>query len=132
MKRHITKRVRVLAAVLAVLVFGPVVVWAAAPSMPAIGASVFPMVFHISGQKSATAANVVKFNAPFPMRLLWFTASAQAKGGSNVNSHGTTNIVINNAGTLASSAIDLGNPAAAVVAEGTVVAAQQNVAANAA
>lgn len=130
MRRYFTKRVRIIALIATAVMLAPVVLYAAAPSLPSVGTAVYPMTFHVSGSQSATKANVVKFNAPFPLRLLWATASAQAKTGSNVNSHGTTNIVVNNAGTLASSAIDLGNPAAAVVAEGTIVSAQGNVAVN--
>jgi hypothetical protein len=39
--------------------------------------------FHISGQYTATTANVVKFNMPFKCRLVGVTATARASGGTS-------------------------------------------------
>lgn len=38
--------------------------------------------FHISGQYTATTANVVKFNIPFKARLIGVGATARASGGT--------------------------------------------------
>ncbi len=48
---------------------------------PAVsGVVVIP--FHISGQYTATTANVVKFKMPFKARLIGVTATARASGGT--------------------------------------------------
>lgn len=138
MLKHVTKRVQILALIAAVLILGPAVLWAASPAMPALGSSIWPMTFHISGQYTATATNIAKFTAPVAMRLLYATASARAKGGSNVVAGSTTaetNVQILNAGTgmtTGALGIGLGNPAAAVVAEASLLATQQNIAKDAA
>jgi hypothetical protein len=128
--RHFTKRVRILALVTVAVMLAPVAIYAAAPSMPSVGTAVYPMVFHISGANTATKANVVKFNAPFNLRLLWATATFQAKSGTHTNSHGTSNVTVLNAGQAATNAMDINATSAGTVIEATMVAAQQNVAVN--
>ena len=126
--RYLTKRVRVIAALAAAVAFLPGLLWAASPAMPALGSSVFPVIFHLSGQSTATKTNIARFNAPFGMRVLYATAYARAKGGSNVNAHGATNVKLFNGSTAITVAgMDLGNPAAGTMVEATLEATQQNV-----
>ncbi|HJR01843.1 MAG TPA: hypothetical protein VKA83_09440 [Methylomirabilota bacterium] len=129
MTRYLTKRVQVIAAVLAALTFLPGLIWAASPNFPALGSSVFPVIFHLSGQSTATKTNIARFTAPVNMRALYATAYARAKGGSNVNSHGATNVqLLNNGVAMTTSGMDLGNPAAGTMVEASLLSAQQNIA----
>lgn len=114
------------ALVVAVLVLAPfqaLVTQAASPAMPSIGSSVIPMVFHLSGTYSASATAVIQFSAPFPMRLLYATAVVQAKGGTQ----GTSTIQVKHAGSAVTNAVDLSGTVATNL-EGTLTAAQQNIA----
>jgi len=106
----------------------PSVVEAAAPQLPALGANLHILTFHASGQFNASKTNLVKFPAPFDLRVLYVTAAIQAKGGTQ----GTTTLTVLNAGQAVTNAMDIGSPAAATVVEATLVAAQQNVAKDAA
>jgi hypothetical protein len=129
MRRHLTTRVKILALVLTALMLAPAVIWAASPAMPALGSAVWPITFHLSGQSTATKANIARFNAPMNLRVLYATAYARAKGGSNVNAHGATNVTLFNNGTAINvGGMDLGNPAAGTMVEATLQATQQNVA----
>lgn len=107
---------------------GARVAHAAAPALPSLGSDLQVLTFHLSGQYTASKTNLVKFNAPFPLRVLYVQASIQAKGGTQ----GTTTLQVLNAGTGVTNAMDLGTPAAATVVEATLTAAQQNVAVDAA
>jgi len=133
LRQGFTKRVQVIAIALAVLTVLPGLIWAASPNFPALGSAVFPVTFHLSGQSTATKTNIASFQAPVNLRVMYATAFARAKGGSNVNSHGSTNVQLFNAGNaMTTSGMDLGNPAAGIIAEATLLAAQQNVARDAA
>ncbi len=101
---------------------------AAWPQLPAIGANLEVLTFHFSGQFTASKTNLMKFTAPFDLRVLGVQAAIQAKGGTQ----GTTTLQVLNAGTGVTNAMDLGTPAAATVVEATLTAAQQNVAKDAA
>lgn len=107
---------------------GPGPAGAAAPQLPAIGAALQVLTFHLAGQYTASKTGIVKFNAPFDLRVLYVEAAIQAKGGTQ----GTTTLQILNAGTGVTNAMDLGTPAAGTVVEATLTAAQQNVAKDAA
>lgn len=100
----------------------------AAPALPAIGSNLQVLTFHLSGQYNASKTGLVKFTAPFDLRILYVQAAIQAKGGTQ----GTTTLQILNAGTGVTNAMDLGTPAAGTVVEATLTAAQQNVAKDAA
>ncbi len=87
---------------------------AAAPTLPALGSSVQILTFHLSGQyTAATYTGVVKFNAPYAMRVLYVQAVVRAQGGTQ----GTTTVQVKNAGSNVTNAMDL------TVAAGTVVEA---------
>lgn len=70
--------------------------------------------FHISGQYTATTANVVKFAMPFPCRIIGVGATARASGGTSPTL--TVNLLDDGVTTL-SSAIAI---TAGTYAEGTV------------
>jgi hypothetical protein len=108
--------------------FGLTLAEAAAPQLPPPGSSVLIIPIHVSGQYNASKTNLVKFPAPFDLRVLYVTAAIQAKGGTQ----GTTTLTVLNAGQAVTNAMDLGTPAAAAVVEATLVGAQQNVAKDAA
>ena len=76
------------------------------------GIQVIP--FHISGQYTATTADVVKFNIPFKAQVLSVQATARASGGTSP----TLTVDVQEAGTtILSSAISI---TAGTVSEGTV------------
>lgn len=100
---------------------------AASPAMPAVGTAVYPLAFHISGQYSASKTGIIKFTAPYTMRVLYTTATIQAKGGTQ----GTSTITCSNAGNAFTNAMDISVTAGTVV-EATLVAAQQSIAKDAA
>lgn len=116
---------RILIAVLALmlLVAPAVPLYAASPLMPALGSSVMPLTFHLSGTFTASATGVVSFRAPFDMQALYVSVVNQAKGGTQ----GTSTIGCLNAGTLFTNAIDLTGTAGAVL-EATLVGAQIGIA----
>lgn len=69
---------------------------AATPNVAVGAGQVVVIPFHISGQYTATTANVVKFNMPFPAYVLGVGTTARASGGTtptltvDVKSGGTT------------------------------------------
>ena len=65
----------------AALVLSPVA-FAAVPNVTPGAGQVSVLAFHISGQYTATTANVAKFNLPFPATLLGVSATARASGGT--------------------------------------------------
>lgn len=76
------------------------------------GIQVIP--FHISGQYTATAVNVVKFNIPFKAEVLSVQATARASGGTSP----TLTVDVKEAGTtILSSVISI---TAGTVSEGTL------------
>lgn len=101
---------------------------AAAPALPAIGSDLQVLTFHLSGQYTASKTGIVKFNAPFDLRILYVEVAIQAKGGTQ----GTSTVQVLNAGTGVTNAMDIGTPAAGTVVEATLTAAQQSVAKDAA
>lgn len=117
---------RILIALLALmLLFAPAApLYAASPLMPALGSSVMPLTFHLSGTIAAgTYTGIVSFRAPFDMQALYVTVVNQAEGGTQ----GTSTLGCLNAGTLFTNAVDLtGTPG--TVLEATLVAAQQAIA----
>ena len=115
-------------ALAAVPVLATAPAFAAAPQLPAPGANIQILTFHASGQYTASKTNLVKFPAPYDLRILYAAAAIQAKGGTQ----GTTTLQVLNAGTGVTNAMDLGTPAAATIVEATLTAAQQNVAKDAA
>ncbi len=50
------------------------------PSPASTGYMILP--FHVTGQYTTTTAGVIKFNVPFPVRLITFMATARASGGT--------------------------------------------------
>lgn len=131
MRKYLTKRVKMLALILTVVMLAPAALWAASPAMPGLGSAVFPMTFHLSGQYASSQSNVIAFRAPVALRVLYATAVAKAKGGSNVTTSGASHVQLFNAATAMTTpntGMDLGNPAAATVAEATLLASQQSVA----
>jgi hypothetical protein len=101
----------------------------AAPNFPALGSSIVPVVITLQGTiAAATIADIVKFNMPFDAWLLYATCCAQAKGGTQ----GTSTLTVLNAGQAVTNAMDLATPAAKTVVEGTLVAAEQDIAKDAA
>lgn len=102
----------------------PPSVEAAAPAFPGGGSAVMPLTFHLSGQFTASKTGIVKFSA-MDMRVLYVTASIQAKGGTQ----GTTTLTVNNGASAVTNAMDLSGTAGTIV-EATLVTAQRNVAKN--
>ncbi len=124
------KRIKAITAAAVVVIFAPIVAYSAAPQFPALGSSVFPMTFHVTGALTATVTNAIKFNAPFDLRLLYGNVMVQAKSGTfdGGGAQGVQKSIVNvnNNGVLAMT-MDLVQPAAGVVQEATNVTAQLNV-----
>lgn len=92
----------------------------AAPSVSAAIAPLIPIVLHLTGQFTASAAAIAEFRLPQGCRIVRIGASAQAKGGT----HGTTTLDVTKGGTsVLSAAIDLKTAAAGAWTEGTLAKA---------
>lgn len=114
---------RLLGLVLAGLVaLAPAVAFAAAPKLPSVSTAVFPLTFHLTGDVAA-ATGIISFPAAADMRVLYVTAVAQAKSGTQ----GTSTIQCKNGSTAFTNAMDLTGTAGTAV-EATLVAAQQSIA----
>ncbi len=77
-----TKRA-LLALALAFAVALPAIAPAATPNYSTAIPGVVVIPFHISGQYTATTANVVKFAMPFKARIVGVAATARASGGTS-------------------------------------------------
>jgi hypothetical protein len=101
MKRHLFRYLALAAFLAVVQIAAPMIpALAAPPNMPALGSSVFPVSFHITGAKTTTVTNVANFVAPFNMRILYATALATAKAGTHVSAHGRSGLRILNDGNI--------------------------------
>lgn len=92
---------------------GALAAYAATPNQ-APAAPVQVIAFHLSGQYTATAADVVKFNLPYAAQLIGVQATARASGGTSPT---LTVDVQEGAGSVLSSAMSI---TAGTVAEGTI------------
>lgn len=94
---------------------------AATPNYALAIPGVVVIPFHISGQYTATTANVVKFNMPFKCRLVGVGATARASGGTTPT---LTVDLKDDTVSVLSSAISI---TAGTYSEGTIVTANQPV-----
>lgn len=113
MRKQSTRILSLLIAVaLALLPLTPA--WTATANFPPGATGVMVLPFHISGQYTVTTAGAVKFNMPFPCRLITVQATARVSGGTSP----TLTVDLKEAGTtVLSSAISI---TAGTVSEGTI------------
>jgi len=103
-----------LVALLSLAVFLPTTAPAATPNYDLAIPGIAVLPFHLSGQYTATATGVVKFNMPFKCRVLNVMANARASGGTSPT---LTVDVLEAGASILSSAISI---TAGTVAEGTI------------
>lgn len=94
---------------------------AATPNYAVAIPNIVVIPFHVSGQYTATTANVVKFNMPFKARLIGVGATARASGGTTPT---LTVDLKDDTVSVLSSAISI---TAGTYSEGTLVTANQPV-----
>jgi hypothetical protein len=91
---------------------------AATPNYP-LGTGVEMITFHVSGQYTATTAGVAKWLQPFKAKLIGFSASARASGGTSP----TLTVDLKQGGTTMLSApvsLTAGTPAEGTLASSTI------------
>lgn len=104
----------ILTLICALFAFTPIAANAATKNFSEAVPGIQIVPFHISGQYTATTANVVKLTLPFKAEVLGVSATARASGGTSP----TLTVDVKEGGTtILSSAISI---TAGTVAEGTV------------